>query len=305
MTRSVPKIAIGVPIFNGENFLRQALDAIAGQTFPDFEVFLCDNASTDGTAEICREFVERDPRFRYFPSDTNRGAAWNFNRPVEMCRSPYFIWAAHDDRWRPTLLEKCSEALDLEPEIGLCYPRSVFIDEQNKELWHFDARLHLRDPDPIKRFTSFVRRYAEPDFCNPVFGLYRMSVLRQVSVLPPYPGSDMVMMSEVALNSHVHEVPDVLFERRDHPKRSIRASPTNADVANWFLPGSGKKTQHVIRVWAYKLAEGVWRSKHPPDVKLQCYAALMRYYVAPQLPRYGRKLAQQALALPRYALSKR
>ena len=304
MTRPVPKVAICVPIFNGENFLRQALETIAEQTFKDFEVFLCDNASTDGTAAICREFVERDPRFRYFPSDVNRGASWNYNRGIEMCQSPYLIWAAHDDRWRPQLLEKCVEAMEREPEIGLCYPRSVFIDEQNKELWHFDARLHLRDPDPVKRFTAFVRRYAEPDFCNPAFGLFRMSVLRHVPAVAPYPGSDMVMLSEMALNSQVHEVPDVLFERRDHPKRSIRASATSKDVADWFLPGSGKKTKHVIRVWAYKLGEGVWRSQHPLDVKAQCYAALMRYYITPQLPRYGLKLVRQAMAIPRHALGK-
>ena len=154
MTQSVPRVTIGVPIYNGENFLRQALDTVAAQTFTDFEVLLCDNASTDGTASICREYVERDSRFRYFPSETNRGASWNYNRALDMCQSPYLIWLAHDDRWRPTLLEKCVEAMESNPEVSLVYPRSVFIDEQNQELRHFDARLHLRDPDPVKRFTQ-------------------------------------------------------------------------------------------------------------------------------------------------------
>ena len=304
MTQSVPRVTIGVPIYNGENFLRQALDTVAAQTFTDFEVLLCDNASTDGTASICREYVERDSRFRYFPSETNRGASWNYNRALDMSQSPYLTWIAHDDRWRPTWLEKCVEAMESDPEVSLVYPRSVFIDEQNQELWHFDARLHLRDPDPVKRFTQFVRRYAEPDFCNPAFGLFRVSTLRHIPAVAPYPGSDMIMLSEMALNGQVHEVPDVLFERRDHPKRSMRACATTSEVADWFLPGSGQKTKHRIRVWAYKFAEGIWRSNHPLDVKLRCYAALMIYYVAPQLPRYGRELVRRALAFPGQALGR-
>jgi glycosyltransferase involved in cell wall biosynthesis len=302
VTQSVPKVTIGVPIYNGANFLRQALDTVAAQTFTDFEVLLCDNASTDETASICREYVARDCRFRYFPSETNRGASWNYNRALDMCQSPYLIWIAHDDRWRPTLLEKCVETMESDPEVSLVYPRSVFIDEQNRELWHFDADLHLRDPDPVKRFTQFVRRYAKADFCNPVFGLHRVSTLRHIPAVAPYPGSDMIMLSEVALNGLVHEVPDVLFERRDHPKRSIRACATISEIADWFLPGSGQKTNHSIRVWTIKFAEGIWRSNHPLGVKLQCYAALMTYYVAPQLPRYGRKLVRQALAFPGQAL---
>lgn len=304
MSRSIPKVAIGVPIYNGENFLRQALDSVAAQTFTDFEAFLCDNASTDATADICREYVERDARFRYFPSETNRGASWNFGRSVEMCQSPYFIWAAHDDRWRPTLLEKCVQVLEADPDVVLCYPRSVFIDEQNNELWHFEANLHLRDASAAKRFERFVRRYAKPDFCNPIFGLFRFSTLRRMPVLPPYPSSDMVMLGEFALNGHIHELPEVLFERRDHPKRSMRACTTPAQVADWFLPGSGKKTHHVARVWVRKLAEAVWRSDHPLDVKLQCYAAWMAHYVGPQLLRYGRNVARRALAYPRHALGK-
>lgn len=303
MTQPVPRVTIGMPIYNGENFLRLALDTVTAQTFTDFEVLLCDNASTDGTAGVCREYVARDSRFRYLPSETNRGASWNYNRALDMCQSPYLIWLAHDDRWRPTLLEKCVQAMDSNPGVSLVYPRSVFIDEQNRELWHFDAGLHLRDPDPVKRFTQFMRRHAAGGFYgNPAFGLFRVSTLRRIPAVAPYPGSDKVMLGEMALNAQVHEIPDVLFERRDHPKRSVRACATLSENADWFLPGSGQKTKHRIRVWAYKFAEGIWRSKHPLGVKLRCYAALMTHYVAPQLPHYGRKLVRQALAFPGQAL---
>ena len=72
--------------------------------------------------------AEEDPRIRYFRSEVNRGAAWNFNRTFHLSRGEYFKWAAHDDSHHPDFLLKCIEVLDRSPEVVLCFTRTTFID---------------------------------------------------------------------------------------------------------------------------------------------------------------------------------
>src|SRR5690606_6873079 len=87
-----------MPVYNGANYLRCALDSILAQTFQDWELIICDNASTDETQTICEEYAARDPRIKYHRSSRNIGPSANYNRTFELSRGEYFKWAAHDDR---------------------------------------------------------------------------------------------------------------------------------------------------------------------------------------------------------------
>jgi len=93
----VPKLSIGLPVNNGEEFLPEVLDCFLARTFEDVEIIICDNASTDRTPRICRDYSERDPRARYIRNERNLGAVANFNRVFELSTTPLFKWAAHDD----------------------------------------------------------------------------------------------------------------------------------------------------------------------------------------------------------------
>lgn len=107
-----PRVSIGLPVYNGQQYLRQALDSLLAQTFHTFEVIISDNASNDATPEICRDYAACDPRIRYVRHDVNRGAAWNFNYVFGLARGVYFKWHAHDDMLEPTFLEQCVTILD-------------------------------------------------------------------------------------------------------------------------------------------------------------------------------------------------
>ena len=69
-----PRVCIGLPVYNGEATLEEALESLLAQTYANFEVIICDNASTDATREICERFVARDPRLRYERNSSNIGA---------------------------------------------------------------------------------------------------------------------------------------------------------------------------------------------------------------------------------------
>jgi len=125
-----PRVSIGVPVYNGESYLACALDSMLGQTYGDFELIISDNASTDRTPEICRQYAARDPRVRYLREEQNRGLAWNFNRVVEVSRGDYFKWAAYDDVCAPSFLARTVEVLDNDPHVILATSVAALIDAQ-------------------------------------------------------------------------------------------------------------------------------------------------------------------------------
>lgn len=100
-----PKVSIGMPVFNGEPFIREALDSLLAQTFTDFELIISDNGSTDGTEAICREYAAKDSRIRYVRQPENRGVLFNFLFVLDEAQGKFFMWAAHDDIWAPNWVE--------------------------------------------------------------------------------------------------------------------------------------------------------------------------------------------------------
>src|SRR5215212_2547350 len=108
---SVPQVSLGVPVYNGEKYLAEALESLLQQDYADFEIIISDNASTDGTEEICRNFAGRDKRIRYYRNETNIGASPNYNRTFELARGRYFKWCAHDDVCLPAFVRRAAEVL--------------------------------------------------------------------------------------------------------------------------------------------------------------------------------------------------
>ena len=101
----VPTVSIGLPVYNGENYLRQAIDSLLAQTFTDFELIISDNASTDGTSKIIEQYAARDPRIKFFQQTANIGATKNFQFTFDQSHGTFFMWAAHDDLWDERWLE--------------------------------------------------------------------------------------------------------------------------------------------------------------------------------------------------------
>lgn len=99
-----PSVSIGLPVYNGEVFIRDALDSLLAQEYDDFEILISDDASNDKTQEICEDYALRYPRIHYVRQPLNIGAAKNFEYVLKNSRGKYFMWAAHDDMWAPTWL---------------------------------------------------------------------------------------------------------------------------------------------------------------------------------------------------------
>jgi len=130
----MPRLSIGIPVYNGQEYLPELLESLLIQTFEDFEILICDNASNDRTGDICREFERRDRRVHYTCNERNLGAVANFNRVFEISTAPLFKWAAHDDLYHSDYLSECIRVLDANPDVVLAHSGTAFIDDQGRKL---------------------------------------------------------------------------------------------------------------------------------------------------------------------------
>lgn len=227
-----PKVTIGVPVYNGEDYLEAALQAICDQTFVDYEVIISDNASTDTTAEICETFVSRDDRFRLIKQMENLGGAPNFNVVVGEAQGEYFKWATHDDLISPDYLDVCVQALNAAPmQVSLVYPPTILIDADGEETSAYNDGLDLRESAPSQRLRHYLRNY---ELSNSLHGMHRLDALRQTSLIGPYHSSDVILLAEIALAGEIWELDDAVFYRRWHLGMARLANASDAEFNAWF-----------------------------------------------------------------------
>ncbi len=222
-TKKKPLISIGIPVYNGEQFLNSAIDSILCQTFQNFELIISDNGSTDRTREICEKYAANDKRIRYYHYDHNRGAAWNFNNTFELAVGHYFKWAAADDTCKPTYLENCLKANQCDPGTALAFSRGAGIDSQGIPIKGLvlDGYLDLTSNDPRERFRALMEMFQQSGKRvsgwkgTYIFGLIRSDVLRKTRLIGNYIGADTTLLIELILRGKFHEIPDCqLFMRR-------------------------------------------------------------------------------------------
>lgn len=208
---SAPRVSVGMPVYNGERWISAAIDSILGQTYRDLELVICDNASTDATADICRAYAARDPRVRYYRNSTNVGVFENYNRVFRHAAGNYFKWASSNDICADRFIERCVEVLDTRTDVVLCCGRTALIGERVDEFQDYDDRLDLQDASPCTRLRKFL---AEIRLNNVFNGVVRAQALARTGLLRAYFSSDIALFAELAMRGKFVQLPERLFFRR-------------------------------------------------------------------------------------------
>jgi glycosyltransferase involved in cell wall biosynthesis len=290
-----PTVSVGIPVYNGDTYVAEAIESILAQSYGDFELLIQDNASTDRTEEICRAYQNRDPRVSYVRNEVNVGAIPNFNLVFQRARGPYFKWAAHDDICAPDFLRRCVEVLDREPEVVLCSGQTRLINDDGSPVrYDADSRCYVTndgtpvgivDPEhraegaqPAGRFWDVLVRTMRT---FEIFGLIRSDVLGRTRLHEPYYGSDKVLLAELSLNGRFRLLPEVLLYRRCHAAQS--SVLTTAKKGAWIgdrgtLGRFGLRLRKVIPGYVHVVRDSRIRF----DQKLMCYGAIAYRLVAPQ-----------------------
>lgn len=278
-----PRVAIGMPVYNGERHLAHAVRSILGQAFTDFRLVILDNASTDATAAIAGELARLDPRVTYRRNPQNIGAAPNYNRVLALTESEYFKWQAHDDELAPTFLERCVAALDADPTAALAYTHVEEIDDSGRVLRVYDPLWQGVDAtDPLARFRARTRYRG---WCTEIFGLIRSERLHGSMLMGSYPGADLSLIIELALRGRLVAVPEPLFRNRVHAGRYTAAFERESDgagrraVAGWHDPRAPSGRWAHLHWWTFFLAlfPMIKRNVASPAARLPYYLAALRW----------------------------
>jgi glycosyltransferase involved in cell wall biosynthesis len=231
-------VSIGVPIYNGARYVGRALDSLLAQTFTDFELIITDNASTDGTEAICRDYAQRDPRIQYHRADANQGVVHNFNWCVELARGEYFHWHAADDMVAPTMLEKCVAVLDADPSVILAFARTTLIDEQDRPIRQNDYDVDADHGAAHARFGNVINLDHRRHCAQEVYGVMRTDGLRRTPLYQPVVRTDSILLARLALLGRFRAVEEPLFLNRQHGERSVQ-----------LIPGQRAKTRSRLSRW--------------------------------------------------------
>lgn len=272
-----PRLTIGLPVYNGENFLAESIEALLGQTFEDFELIISDNASSDGTADICRGYARQDSRVRYVRQPGNIGLAPNHNFTLDQARGEYFKWGAHDDLYARDLIKLCVEALDARPEVVLVHSWTARIDGDGQLLKAEKYTLATGSPRAPERFRSTLFDLGGDDDG----GVMRTSVLRRIARKGSYHHADRTIISELALWGPFYHIPEWLFFRRDHPERAelkhvtVRSRAANMDPRRANALRNPVARLYAEYVWGYVSA--IRRAPLSPAERIECYRHLARY----------------------------
>jgi len=243
-----PTVSVGVPVYNAQPHIAQALESILAQTYGDLEVVVLDNASTDGTTEICESFARVDRRIRFARNPINRGAFANYSEVFRRSHGSLFKWASANDWCSPGFIEACVTALRAQPDAVLSYPRTKLFSDDLTTAVPYNDELNLQEDSPAARVIRLLKRIRLNNVLN---GLIRRTALERTQLHGPYYASDVVLLCELALLGKFIEIPEHLFFRQMNPQTATKMMfPRERDA---YIFGRGT-TSPRFSSWRLRMA---------------------------------------------------
>jgi len=219
---SRPLVTIGCAVYNGEATLERALRTLTAQDYPDIEILIGDDCSTDRSLEICEAAARRDARIKLVRNPRQLGMIGNVNELFRRASGKYFMWADQDDLRDPTFVRKAVAALEANPAAVLCHSYSaVFVRDPADVKLIVTVSAVDGVASPIVRYWRFLREYAD----TTIYGLIRTDALRQTRLWRPDLGSANALLFELLLLGTFIEIPEVLYF---YSGRGVRNRPTPA-----------------------------------------------------------------------------
>lgn len=205
-----PLVSIGLPVYNEARHVDAALSALRAQDYPNLEIIVCDNASTDDTLAICRKHAADDPRIRIEAAASNLGVTGNFRRAFELAAGDYFMWASGHDLWSPGLVSECAGLLAAHPGACLAYASCDWIGPDGQRLDRESGWTDTRGMAPAARFFTVLWGNM-----HPVLGLMRSDQLRACGPLPAVVGGDLVLLADLSLRGDFLHAARSRWSRRE------------------------------------------------------------------------------------------
>ena len=292
-----PRVTVGLAVYNGENFLAEALAFVGGSGLRGHgDPHRRQRVHRWHAGHLRAQFAAEDPRIRILRAERRTaGSAWNHDRLLPEARGEYFKWAAHDDRYQRSYISSCVAVLDAQPDVVLCYTNTVDIDAAGAFVKAWPTTDRASSSDPLVRYRDVLMNERQ---CFPFYGLTRTEVLRSTVLIGTYAGSDQPLLADLALRGRFVEIREPLFEHREHAGRSITAFPNTRDRLVLYHPGAAGKVTFPSGGWLWEYVRIIARSHVPSTTKLRAALALGPWAKMWWRPPPGARLFPAACATP-------
>lgn len=281
---SIPKVSIGIPVYNGAKTLASTIEAAINQDYGNLEIIISDNYSTDETQIIAESYQAKDPRIKYVRQEKNFGMTSNFSKVFEYSTGEFFMWAAHDDRHAPNFISSCLPYLLKDTEAGLCVPKTqAFYREQVS--WISNMKSFSGIKTRTKLFGETLRHFPAVG----MYGLYRSSIIQKTGLWKNFTGADLVFIQDLTLHGDIVTCNEILFSYYERETWNT----LNQDYVN--IHGATKKPWYYspfLIVLGNQISIIV-KSENSLFIKMRLLGVLVRY----QLGQVARKLTLKLLKI--------
>ena len=215
-----PAVSIAMPVRNGESHLLEAVNSLLSQTFDDFELLVSDNASTDGTAKLLADIAASDQRVHVVQQPKPLPAIENFNLLLRRAQGEYFMWAAHDDIWEPTFVERAVALLEADPRAVMAFSGFANVGPKGREavVRRYNASPAFASTDRVERLTQFIRNDERDGKANLIYALFRRERLRAAGGMVSWGvgdwACDMLTVFRLLVEGSLALEQDTLFHKR-------------------------------------------------------------------------------------------
>lgn len=288
-------VSVCLPVRNGADRVPVVIASVLAQTHENLELIVSDNASTDGTEDVCRELAASDPRIVYHRHAANVGLLNNFISAMQLSRGSFFRWIGDDDWLPPHSIAHCLDPLRDDDRPILATTWVAYTDEGGETTTddRYDGEL-LASDDPIVRLAEMLRLLNESaSLVDPLYGFFRRSPVSLISRRNMVK-EDEVFAAKLALAGPWVHIPEVLIHRSTRSD-SLHAIARRLDVPPWEAHIAGALQCREMLRWLphVPLTSGQRR---------QARAAVLRMYLRRQrrtLAHRTRKLARMAASVGR------
>lgn len=269
--RDFPLVSIGMPLFNEARFLKDSLDSILAQDYPNLEIIISDNASTDETLSISQRLTGGRIDVLLHRFDENRGAAENFRYVLSASKGKYFMWASGHDLWAPNYISENVELLEAAPTAVVAFGTSVWIDGNGQKIAKYFGYTDTRGMTSVARFFTIFWGNM-----HPVLGLMRKSALDKTRSMVNTVGTDLILLTQLALQGDFVHACGTLWQRREFRKETTHADKMKRyrSVECGLTRSFFGKSFPLLRI-PFELARNILQSKLSATEKVAVLIALV------------------------------
>ena len=217
-----PFLSIGMPVYNGEKFLRDRIDSILDQTYSNFELIISDNCSQDMTQKICLEYAKNDKRIKNLRQKKKIDVISNFQYVLNKATGKYFVWASVDDFWEKDFVKENIDFLERERNfVGSItdLDNLKILDQRelssNKNIKKIIKKFRWNEYGPkeaIGNYDKKVKTYLQINSAQSLYGIFKTCVLKKSFVNESFLAVDLAIILNILKYGDFHVIQKKLIK---------------------------------------------------------------------------------------------